>query len=593
LARLRLRNGVQELAVRAAQQKTFIEEMPASIAVFDNRMRYLAASRSFLSNMASLFATDVFAPSAVIGRSFYETYPKMPLHWRRIHARALAGDELAQDEDALPRHDDHTDWVRWSMKPWRTANGRIGGALLFSESITEKVEARQALAESEARFRATFENAAVGIAHLDSNLRWIRANTALCRILGWPINELVTKSLSDITHPDDLARDLGHIQQMLEGVIDSYSIDKRYVRKDGRIIWGRLSVSAVRRGDITIDYFVNVIEDITVRKHAEEELLNSEERFKTTVLHSPQPILLYDDGGQVLAVSDSWLEQSGYTREELPRIEAWTAGALGEHSGHALERTRNVISKGSEADLAEMTVWTKGGQKRIWSFVDSAVGTQSGGRRLFVSIAQDVTERKAHEEQVLLLMREVNHRAMNMLSLVQVIADQTTARDPENFIRTFGERVQALAANQDLLVRSGWRGTDVQDLVHAQLAHFASLIDSRIAIHGPKLRLNPTAAQAIGLALHELATNAAKYGALSTEIGRVDISWGTDGNTYVMSWTEHGGPPVSAPQRFGFGTTVTRRMAQRSVGGRVDLDYPSSGIKWHLNCPAENALEAE
>src|SRR5260370_18555808 len=90
------------------------------------------------------------------------------------------------------------------MKPWRPADGRIGGALLFSEVITEQVEARHAHAESEARFRATFENAAVGIAHLGPDLRWIRANEALCRILGYPVDELVTKSLQDITHPDDL-----------------------------------------------------------------------------------------------------------------------------------------------------------------------------------------------------------------------------------------------------------------------------------------------------------------------------------------------------------------------------------------------------
>ena len=109
---------------------------------------------------------------------------------------------------------------------------------------------------------------------------------------------------------------------------------------------------------------------------------------------------------------------------------------------------------------------------------------------------------------------------------------------------------------------------------------------------GPQLRLKPASAQAIGLALHELATNAGKYGALSADRGRVQISWGTVGDTFTMSWTDRDGPPVSAPKRRGFGTIVMETMAERSVGGRVDLDYASSGLTWRLTCPAVNALES-
>jgi two-component sensor histidine kinase len=179
---------------------------------------------------------------------------------------------------------------------------------------------------------------------------------------------------------------------------------------------------------------------------------------------------------------------------------------------------------------------------------------------VFVCVAQDVTERKAHEQHIQLLMREVNHRSKNMLSLVQAIARQTAAREPEDFIGCFTERIQALAANQNLLIQNEWKGVDVEELVRAQLAHFADLVGSRIAVDGPKLRLNATAAQAIGLTLHELATNAGKYGSLSTEMGRVDMSWGIANDTLTLRWTEREGPPVSPPQRRGFGTTVMEAM---------------------------------
>ena len=189
-------------------------------------------------------------------------------------------------------------------------------------------------------------------------------------------------------------------------------------------------------------------------------------------------------------------------------------------------------------------------------------------------------------------MREINHRAKNMLSVVDAIAHQTATKSPEDFVERFSERIQALSANQDLLVRNEWNGVEIEDLVRAQLAHFASLIGARIAVHGLRLRLNAATAQAIGLALHELATNAGKYGALSTDTGRVDVSWGTVDNTFTISWSERDGPPVSVPKRRGFGTIVMEAMTERSVNGTVDLDYPPSGLSWRLTCPATNALES-
>jgi PAS domain S-box-containing protein len=206
-------------------------------------------------------------------------------------------------------------------------------------------------------------------------------------------------------------------------------------------------------------------------------------------------------------------------------------------------------------------------------------------------IAQDITERKRSEKREHLLLREVNHRAKNMLSVVDAIARQTANRDPEHFIDRFSERIHALSTNQDLLIQNEWQGVEIEDLARAQLAPFADLIGSRVTVHGPKLCLNAAAAQAIGLALHELSANAGKYGALSTNRGRVDVSWDAVDDTFTMGWVEREGPPVSAPRRRGFGTTVMEALAERSVDGAVDLDYASSGVVWRLTCRAANVLE--
>ena len=472
-----------------------------------------------------------------------------------------------------------------------------------SAAISARMEAETRLADqqvqlglarnSEARLRAGFDSATVGIAHIDRDGRWLRVNRALCSILGYPVDELLTKSFRDVTYPDDLGAELAQFELIREGKTDSYEVEKRIVRKDGTIIWARKTVGCVRKRDGSVDYFVSVIEDISARKQAEQELRENEERFRSSFLHCPLPILLFDDREQILVISQSWLAQSGYPKEELRRLEDWTIRAFGLRSDEVLEGVRQIIvsSTEPEARCAELMIRTRDGRERLWSFVFSPLAVRPGGQRLLVCVAQDVTDQKAHEEQVRLLMSEISHRAKNMLTLVQAIARQTAAREPEDFIERFTERIQALAANQDLLVRNEWQGVDVEDLVRAQLACFADLLGSRIIVRGAPVCLNAAAAQAIGLAIHELATNAGKYGALSVDAGRVDVCWHVDGAAFAMTWSECDGPPVSPPERRGFGSTVIDTMVKQTLNGEVRLDYAASGVVWNLACPAANVLE--
>ena len=219
----------------------------------------------------------------------------------------------------------------------------------------------------------------------------------------------------------------------------------------------------------------------------------------------------------------------------------------------------------------------------------------AGGERLFTVIMRDVTERKRHEEHAQLLMREVNHRAKNMLAVVQSIARQTAATKAEDFIARFGERIQALSASQDLLVQNEWKGVDIAALVQSQLAHFQELIGTRIALKGPSLLISAAAAQTIGMALHELCTNASKFGALSNADGRLEVSWslvcaGKEEEAFEISWREEGGPAVRAPAKHGFGTIVIQRLAKESLEAEIDLDFAASGLFWRLHCPVKEVV---
>ncbi len=286
-----------DLAERQSQLAVFVEHAPAAIAMFDREMRYLAVSRRFVVDFR-------LPPDArLIGRSHYEIFPEIPERWRDIHIRVLAGEEFSNEEDQLTRQDGRIDWTRWSMAPWRGGDGRIGGAVLLAELRTEQVEARRAVIDSEARFRATFENAAVGVALVGTDGSILRANDSFARMLGYSVEELKTRTFQDLTHPDDLATNLSVLNKTLVGEAESYCIEKRYVRKDGRIVWASLTVGCVRKTGGGVDYFISVIQDITDRKLAEAHLAERNAQLNLAGKIARIGSFMYDHGTRKLQLS--------------------------------------------------------------------------------------------------------------------------------------------------------------------------------------------------------------------------------------------------------------------------------------------------
>ena len=214
-----------------------------------------------------------------------------------------------------------------------------------------------------------------------------------------------------------------------------------------------------------------------------------------------------------------------------------------------------------------------------------------------VSIVTDVTDRKAAEDHIQFLMHEISHRSKNLLMVIQSIARRTarTAGSMEEFERRFERRLQGLAASHDVLVRENWQGAPLADLVRQQLAAFAEIQGSRIEVSGPEIVVTAEAAQALGLAIHELATNAIKYGALSVPAGKLSVSWAFDGDTgaarpLLLNWVEQGGPQVTPPQRKGFGHVVIGEMVERSLNGKVAMEFAPKGLNWRVSIPATNLV---
>ena len=563
---------------------------PVAIAYCDTEGRYRFVNKHYAERHG-------LTPEQVIGKHIPEVVGQQA--WATFEpyfSQCLGGKAIEFElEIDLPYRPNERQFVHCYYEPdWRGA--KVAGLIAAITNITSLKRAEAALHESEVAFRAMFDFSSVGKIAVDPETsRFLRVNAAMCKLVGYSEAELLGRSVLDITHPEDRdgSRELG--ERLVAGESDVFDVEKRYVHKDGKAVWARTTVNVIRDASGRPLRNIAVIQDINARKQAEQDLYASKARLQLALDAAQLGWWEFDPLRRVLFWDERAQRICDYVGNELA-IEEFLKRV------HPDDIERFWAVRGAALDPAdpkpyanEYRILRRDGKVR-WVESRGRAYFEGEGfeRRLvsFVGVVQDITERREREEREHLLLREINHRAKNMLSVVDVIAHQTAAKSPEDFIERFSERIQALSANQDLLVRNEWDGVEIADLVRAQLAHFADLIGPRIVVHGPKLRLNPASAQAIGLALHELATNAGKYGALSTDIGRVDIGWRTEGDTLTMSWTEHDGPPVPAPKQHGFGTIVIEAMAGYSVDGAVDLHYAPTGVTWRLTCPAANALDS-
>jgi PAS domain S-box-containing protein len=245
----------------------------------------------------------------------------------------------------------------------------------------------------------------------------------------------------------------------------------------------------------------------------------------------------------------------------------------------------SVIENNEHVYQTEFRVIRPCGDLR-WCIGIAAANVDADNRIVRISgVTVDITERREAEERQALLVREVDHRARNALAVVQSIVRLTRAKTMEAYVAAIEGRITALSRAHILLSESRWEGAELRQLLEEELAPYRSNATERIVASGPTVFLQPATAQIVALTVHELATNAAKYGALSAAPGSVELTWRADRGTLTMEWVEAGGPSVQAPTSKGYGTKVISASVERQLGGRATFDWRREGLGFTLSIP--------
>jgi PAS domain S-box-containing protein len=457
--------------------------------------------------------------------------------------------------------------------------------------VSERLKAERRLQRSEQRLAAALEAGGLGV--FDSVLRsptltWDERSRALW---GFKPEETVTyAAFMDAIHPEDRAavETALHLAREQRGpntysatyrVLNRLGHSERWVRAEGGVIEDPGKPAR----------FVGTVRDITEQKRTEAALSDQQRLHKAMTDNASLALFIMDDRQQCVFMNPAAEALTGFSLDELRGRPLHDCIHHTRPDGTHYPLSECPIDQAlpqNDREAGEDVFVHKDGHFYDVRFTASPIRDQSGTPVGTVIEVEDITERKKTERKLMLMMREVEHRSRNMLAVVQAIATQTASRgDPREFAKSFGERLRSLAANHDLLVRNDWQSIDLRELVVSQLKPLGGALFEKIGISGPPIQLAPPASQAIGLALHELGTNAMKYGALS-DLGNVRIAWEVvGGDTLCMRWTESGGPLVVPPTRKGFGSLLIAELTELSLQGQVVLNFDPSGLQWVLTAP--------
>jgi PAS domain S-box-containing protein len=327
-------------------------------------------------------------------------------------------------------------------------------------------------------------------------------------------------------------------------------------------------------------------QDVTERRRNEERA----QRLASIVESSDEVIISKSLDGVITSWNKAAERLFGYLAEEI--IGQPVAILIPPDRQQVEEAILERVRRGEGVQVFETVRRRKQGSLMEISLTTSPIKDAQGKVVGVASIVRDITERRRADEHGRLLAREIDHRSKNLLALVHAIVELTQASTAGELKKAIGGRIRALSNAHTLLGQSRWAGADLRSLVAEELLPFGPE-GSRADVEGPDLSLEPQLAQSIAMVLHELTTNAVKYGALSVPDGRVRIAWRRAAGKYlVLGWTETGGPPVEPPKRAGFGTRVVDQIVRSQLNGKARFDWRASGLECEIEISADGIVQS-
>ncbi|MBC8130068.1 MAG: PAS domain S-box protein [Rhizobiaceae bacterium] len=496
-------------------------------------------------------------------------------------------------------------WLHMRGQPSFESDGGVVGMSGICLDITERKRAELALAESEARFRTMSDHAPVMIWTTDASGYCTYLNRQWHEFTGQSEGESQGYGWLEATHPDDKAM-AEEVFVTANASAAAFRIEYRLRTADGSYRWAIDAAAPRFAEDGRFLGYVGSVIDIDDRKRMEAEinasnvaLKASNDRFRGAVEANSGVIWTNDADGQMRGEQPGWAELTGQTFDEYQGY-GWSTAVHPEDVDPSIEAW-NMAVRERTPFVFEHRIRRYDGVYRQFSVRAIPVFEPTGDIREWVGVHTDVTDHNEAEEHRRLLTRELTHRVKNTMATVQAIVGQTlrSTKSVENATRFINARIQALSDAHNVLTRENWAGASLAEVVDQALSPFQANGGGRLHTKGPPVRLRPRVALAISMALHELATNAVKYGALSNDDGIVRLSWdiedddpSADGHLW-LSWEELGGPPVAEPTRRGFGSRMIERALSAELGGVAAIEYRPSGIVFKATAPLSRIAEVD
>jgi PAS domain S-box-containing protein len=524
----------------------------------------------------------------LLGTSLWEVLPEMGGSALEQSCRRAMAKGVSTRCEYL--HPSSSVWLEASAHPFPE------GLIVYFREITDRRRHEAALQESESRFRRLADSAPVLIWMSGPDKAGVYFNKTWLDFTGRPLEQELGDGWIELVHPDDL--------RALEACMTAFAArqpfqtDFRLRRRDGEWRW-MLDTGVPRfAADGSFAGYIGSCVDITERRAVEDELRYQLELVRTITDNAASGLVLMDKRGHPTFMNPALEQMTGLKLEEIKEQPLHSALHHSYPDGRPFSMEECPIDKSAETlvpirDHEDVFIRKDG---TFFPVSCNVAPLEREGETVGAVIeVRDITERRRAEERQRLLINELNHRVKNTLSTVQSLAVQTlrTTASPEPFREAFEARLMALSDAHSLLTRSNWTGAELRDVLEHALAPYrdGEAADARVQLRGAALRLPARAALTLGMAFHELATNAAKYGALSTSTGRVEVAWRiehTDGAASLsLEWRETGGPRAEEPRRLGFGLRLIERSVENDLDGEVRLDFHPDGVRCAMIIPME------